>query len=514
MASSQSRPIGDRERFVAFAFAAADLLVELDDKGGISFAAGAFRARLGRSPESLIGRQPTELLAPEDRAAFATALALLPAHGRLAPTAFHLADNRRTPFSVSGLRLLTAGEPARICLAFAPLPAPPDLRPATAETLLREAEQRLRQGETASLSLIEVQGLSEAAAAQIGGLLNQEASGTTLAACIAPGRYGLLSDGAGNAPDLASLAARLEQALAEEAPGVSVTTTALALDAAGLTPCQAARALRHGLAAYARLGAEGLRDAGFEQGLGGVVAQVTARAATFRRAIAERSFRLDFQPIVDLATREIHHYEALLRPGLGVLAPGEGPQDFVTLIETIGLTEELDLAVAALALAATVAVPPGQRIAFNISGLSAQSASFRTRLLAALDRDRRGTSRIMVELTESAEIEEEEAAAETLRALRSRGVPVCIDDFGAGAAAFRYLKAFPTDYVKVDGSFVLAAMTSERDRSFVAAMVDLSLAVGAKVVAERVENEEAALAMQALGVHYGQGWYFGRPGPL
>ncbi|MCC5618899.1 EAL domain-containing protein, partial [Nostoc sp. CHAB 5836] len=150
----------------------------------------------------------------------------------------------------------------------------------------------------------------------------------------------------------------------------------------------------------------------------------------------------------------------------------------------------------------------------NASGLSVQSMDFRTRLLALLDRNRRAVERVMLELTESAEIDDEAAASETLRLLRDRGVPVCIDDFGAGAAAFRYLKAFPTDYVKVDGAFVTAAMTSERDRSFVAAMVDLSLAVGARIVAERVENEETAQAMLALGVHYGQGWFFGKPGPL
>jgi EAL domain-containing protein (putative c-di-GMP-specific phosphodiesterase class I) len=120
----------------------------------------------------------------------------------------------------------------------------------------------------------------------------------------------------------------------------------------------------------------------------------------------------------------------------------------------------------------------------------------------------------MVELTESAEVEDEENAAETLRRLRARGVPVCIDDFGAGAAAFRYLKAFPVDYVKVDGAFVTAALTGERDRSFVSAMVDLSLAVGARVIAERIETEEAAAAMHALSVHFGQGWLFGRPGAL
>jgi EAL domain-containing protein (putative c-di-GMP-specific phosphodiesterase class I) len=70
------------------------------------------------------------------------------------------------------------------------------------------------------------------------------------------------------------------------------------------------------------------------------------------------------------------------------------------------------------------------------------------------------------------------------------------------------------DYVKVDGAFVQAAMERERDRSFVSSMVDLSLAVGAKVIAERIETAAHAELMQGLGVDYGQGWHLGLPGPL
>lgn len=515
MALSNPRALGDRERFVGFSFAAADLLVEVGPSGHVTFAAGAFRARLGRTPESLLGRNAAEVLAPEDRAAFQTALALLPAHGRLGPTAFRLADPARTPFSVSGLHLAGGDGGSRLCLALAPLPAPPEHAAADTGVLLREAEQRLRAGTESRLGLITLNGVADPDAdRRIDRLLAAEGGVGAVAARIAPGRYGLLPEEDGTLPDLGQLAARLEGLLGQDNPDVSVQASAITLDGEGLTPAQAARALRHGLAAFARFGAEGLRDAGFEDGLGSVVARVTARAATLRRAVADRRFRLDFQPIVDLETRQVHHHEALIRLEAGVLERGEGPQDFISLAETIGLTEELDLAVASLAIAAANAVPDGQHVAFNISGLSAQSTSFRSRLMALLDRDRRGSRRVMVELTESAEIEDDDTAAATLNALRARGVPVCIDDFGAGAAAFRYLKTFPADYVKVDGGYVLAALTSERDRSFVAAMVDLSLAVGAKVVAERIETEDAARIMQSLGVHYGQGWLFGKPGPL
>jgi len=508
----QPRSFIDRERFVAFAFAAADLLVEVSGDGRIGFAAGAFRARFGQTPESLIGSDPVRLIAPEDRAAFATALALLPGRGRLAPTAFRLADAERTPFAISGLHIMSADTQARLCLCFSPLPAPPDLRPADGPALLREAEQRQRAGEADRLALVDLGTACSATTETLERALREEAGAAVLTAELAPGRYGLLPGEGQKLPELGALAQRLEELLGTEAGSVGITTIPLAGD--GLTPAQAARALRHGLATFARLGANGIRSAGFEDGLSGVVAKVTERAGVLRRIIAGHRFRLDYQPIVHLATRRLHHHEALLRLEPGVLAPGEGPQEFVSLAETIGLTEDLDLAVAAMAMAAAAAIPDGRHIAFNISGLSAQSASFRHRLNVLLNRDPHGARRVMVELTESVEIEDEAAASVTLRGLRDRGVPICIDDFGAGAAAFRYLKSFPADFVKVDGSYVQAALTSERDRSFVAAMVDLSLADGAQVVAERIETEEAARVMQDLGVHFGQGRLFGKPGPL
>ena len=98
--------------------------------------------------------------------------------------------------------------------------------------------------------------------------------------------------------------------------------------------------------------------------------------------------------------------------------------------------------------------------------------------------------------------------------LRAVGVPVCIDDFGAGSAAFRYLRDFRVDYVKIDGAYVRAAANGERERGFVASMHDLARSVGAQVIAETIETQAQAALMVSLGVRLGQGWLFGRPGPL
>jgi EAL domain-containing protein (putative c-di-GMP-specific phosphodiesterase class I) len=98
--------------------------------------------------------------------------------------------------------------------------------------------------------------------------------------------------------------------------------------------------------------------------------------------------------------------------------------------------------------------------------------------------------------------------------LRALNIPVCIDDFGAGSAAFRYLREFRVDYVKLDGAYVRGALHNAREHGFLLSMVELANFVGAKVIAETIETEPQAKLMREVGVEYGQGWLFGRPGSL
>ncbi|MBX9701281.1 MAG: EAL domain-containing protein, partial [Acetobacteraceae bacterium] len=316
------------------------------------------------------------------------------------------------------------------------------------------------------------------------------------------------------ADDFTRIASAIEAVARQGGLDAAVATTTLPLESEGLSPLQATRALRYALGAFAGGGGTALAEAGFAEGLAGFVAQACERAEALRRVIAERRFRLAFQPIVALDDRRVHHFEALLRP---IATPGSaspaGPQEFVTFAETVGLSEDLDWAVVETC-AEAARKADGTRIACNLSGLSLQSPAFRDRLLALLRAEPDLVPRLLIEITETAEIEDEPAAVATVEALRALGLPLCIDDFGAGAAAFRYLRAFRVDYVKIDGQYVQAALTSAQDRGFVAAMVDLARTVGAKVVAERIETEAEAAAMRELGVGYGQGWLFGKPGRL
>jgi EAL domain-containing protein (putative c-di-GMP-specific phosphodiesterase class I) len=524
-AAPLQRALRDRERFLVFALTAADLLVEITERGRITFAAGAFERRLGKPPGAWVGLPVADLVAPSCRSGLARALAMLQARDRLPPVSFLLNNAAATPIGVAGLRLgnLPGAPPGgnRLCLTFSALPQEEAAAGALPETtgLGQALENELLAGtaDGASLGMFELAGPSgpliprPELAGRIAETLASAVSDGGLAGELSSGRYGVMSRAAG---DFTRIAAAIENVAQQAGLDAEVSTTALPLETDGLSPMQATRALRYALGTFARGGAEGLAREGFSGGLAGFVAQAYARAEDLQRLIMERRFRLAFQPIVALGNRRVHHFEALLRPNRAAGEEGpEGAGDFVIFAETVGLTETLDWAVVETC-AEAARKANGARIACNLSGLSLQSPGFRDRLVGMLRAEPALVPRLLIEITETAEIEDEAAAVETVEALRALGLPLCIDDFGAGAAAFRYLKAFRVDYVKIDGQYVEAALRSQQDRGFVAAMVDLARTVGAQVVAERIETEAAATVMQALGVGYGQGWLFGKPGRL
>jgi EAL domain-containing protein (putative c-di-GMP-specific phosphodiesterase class I) len=123
------------------------------------------------------------------------------------------------------------------------------------------------------------------------------------------------------------------------------------------------------------------------------------------------------------------------------------------------------------------------------------------------------TSSIELELTESSVMRDPEATAETLEALSAAGVGIAIDDFGTGYSSLAYLKRFPLDVLKIDGSFVRDVTTDENDAAIVKTIIGLARHFGLKVVAEGVETIEHLEFLRMNGCRYMQGYYFARPVP-
>jgi EAL domain-containing protein (putative c-di-GMP-specific phosphodiesterase class I) len=511
-----------RERLVTFALAAAELLVEVAPDASITWAAGAFPARFGEPAEHFIGRKLGNLIAPADRDALGRTLMSAALCGHMPPVLLRLNDAAGTPCALAALIL--PGLQRRLCVTLGPVPiAPPmsadGLRPAS--LFAKDVEARLRGKQAGRLVLLDVHGWPvvtddgskqqrSALRDSVGEALSSVAGPGVVVGEVADGRYGVLSQ---RQLDIAMLASGLEALMRSRPEGqaVSVYSQTIGLSAPDMKPAQATRALRFALARFAASGTDAAEANGFAAGLAGFIVQAQGQTAAVRHAIANRRFEVLFQPVVALRNRAVHHYEALLRPTPVAGAPWKTTQEFVTCTEALGLAEELDLAVLRQVLA-TLDRAPNCSIAANISGQSMESEPFRRRLLQMLPTG--SYRRLLIELTETAEIEDVATATATLKRLREQNIGVCLDDFGAGAAAFRYLRDFPVDYLKIDGAYVQGALRGERERNVVTSMLDLARSVSAETIAEAVETKEMARLMEQLGCTFGQGWLFGKAAPL
>lgn len=244
------------------------------------------------------------------------------------------------------------------------------------------------------------------------------------------------------------------------------------------------------------------------QGLGKEFRRAVARVDAWRRDVAEGHFTVVGQPILSLADRQIHHYELLAR-----FKRGQSPFEAVRFAEEADLIEEFDLAICGKGLAA-LGTAPGLALAVNLSGRSVQSASFRAALTALLRPHRPLLSRLTFELTESHAVERFEPAIQFLQWLKSEGCAICLDDFGAGAATYHYLRHFAFDFVKIDGPFLKAAAVNPRDRVLVRSICALCTELEIGVIGEMIEDETALAAASELGIRFGQGRLFGAPAPL
>lgn len=247
-------------------------------------------------------------------------------------------------------------------------------------------------------------------------------------------------------------------------------------------------------------------------GVSDIVGEALDALKSFKTAVAERNFSIAFQPIVGISSGAIHHYEALCRFGPDNVSPFKA----ITFAEQAGLVHEFDLAMAEKVverLAAVLRAGEDVTVAVNVSGHSIGIPSYLDGLLALLRRNPWTKGRLMFEITESARMAELETAAEFIQALRSLGHQVCLDDFGAGAASFQYLSMLDVDVVKIDGSAITNARSTEKARALLSALSDWCRRIGVETVAEMVEDAACLEFCRACGCDYVQGYLFGRPGP-
>ena len=226
--------------------------------------------------------------------------------------------------------------------------------------------------------------------------------------------------------------------------------------------------------------------------------------------------KVDFQPIVDLKSRDSIGLEALVR-----IRDFEGawmaPIEFISVAESVGLIDQMGDLVLRRCLAVlklTKNIAPDLVIAINISPLQVCREGLAGRMIAIAERYEVDLARLAVEVTESVLIDRPRTAINELSTLRAVGCRVYLDDFGTGYSSMSWLSQLPIDAIKIDRSFTAGLLSHPRRRVVVASMIRLSLDLGLDVIAEGVELEAQAEALLAMGCLKGQGFLFGHPAPF
>jgi len=235
--------------------------------------------------------------------------------------------------------------------------------------------------------------------------------------------------------------------------------------------------------------------------------------ARLRRALRENLFVLHYQPILDLASGEVDHYEALVRLADEPDAPPLAPGAWLGAAERYGLIREVDRLVVSRAVR-RLADGEGMGIAVNLSALSIVD----TEMLGHIEREllRHGVApaRLTLEVTETAAISDMARAQSFCEGAAALGCPLALDDFGVGFGSFHYLKRLPFSCLKIDGEFIRGLCSSAHDRLLVSALVDVARGMGMRTIAEWVGDEDTIELLRELGVDGAQGFQVGRPHPL
>ena len=228
-----------------------------------------------------------------------------------------------------------------------------------------------------------------------------------------------------------------------------------------------------------------------------------------KEAVKDDRLTLAYQPVVVSKTGAVAFYECLLRLQAedGSLIPAG---EFIPVVERLGLSRMIDRKVLELGVE-QLRKDPEVCLALNISGLTASDQSWLRRLISLVGGHPEIASRLTVEITETAAIQDIEESARFVATVRDLGCKVALDDFGAGYTSFRHLKALTVDVVKIDGSFVRDIATNRDNRLFVRTLVGLAQGFGLETVAECVENKTSADILAEEGADYLQGYYFARP---
>jgi len=237
--------------------------------------------------------------------------------------------------------------------------------------------------------------------------------------------------------------------------------------------------------------------------------------AELKAAISEERLVAYYQPVMDLHNYRVAGFEALVRwpqPDGTVIDPGQ----FVPMAQEVGLIGDIDALVLRTACRQVrewqeTGLCGDLEIGVNLSAGQLADPELSDRIAAQLEECRFDPRSLVLEITESEVITDNEITMRNLASLRNLGVRIALDDFGTGYSTFSHLDRLPIDVVKIDRSFVMNLGSADDSRSMAAALIQLARTLGYDTIAEGVETPAQERSLRALGCARAQGYYLGRP---
>jgi len=527
-----------RDRFLAFAFASADLLLEVDENQKITFSSGAARKFTGNVSTSLIGHDWLEILTQEDRAMVVNLHNQAMIGKRCGPILVNLNEQNdiKLPSAiVTGMKLpdypnsffITISQGSALSAKAAQdernynkgmMLDKENFTAAAIETI----SNATLMGQDLDMTFLDIPGTSNLKnklegedwdhfKSQLSGLLKSSSIDGQTASELSSGRYGLLHEKGIGLDGLKNQIQSLSKETDPDGVGLEIETKTVSADPNGLSEREFAKALVYTISKFEEKGND-LTIGSINEGFEGFLKENADRITSLKSVINQQRFNLAFQPIVDFKTGETHHYEALVR-----FEGNKSPYEIITFGEDIGLAPEVDIMICSKALNYLIynmEHDKNMALAVNISGVSIQNEAFIKALRSKFEPHLKTLNiadRIMFEITESSQINDLDQVNYFVQELQQDGFKVWLDDFGAGSASFQYLQKLHVDGVKIDGQYVDQIIDSDRDGKLVKNLVSLCKDLDMKTIAERVETKEQAKFLQSINVDYGQGYLFAKP---
>ncbi|MFN7666802.1 MAG: EAL domain-containing protein [bacterium] len=520
-----------KAKFVAFAFTGADLLLEvMPDDGLIGFNAGLSKKITGFSQESLKNKSLYDFLIESERALLKRHIQKLGPSGRLSPALYHIHNKELTKPVLIGICRLPDYAPAFVTITGVEgfLGDNEEIRRHDLETGLfgpKEFQEKIQVYidnnrdvfDKSTITLVEVgsslthlpDDQAQFVLAQIGSYMRSNSLDGDMATRLDESRFSLVHDDRVDQKDVVEYMEDLIRLVDPQSKSISVQTKSISCENPGASAEEVSQAFLYCLNKFAEKGIASVSVATIGESLNEMMNATLKKVSSLNDVISTNTYKIVFQPIVDMRSGKTHHYEALSR-----FENHDSPYEMIAFAEEIGKIQELDLFVCHQVAEQLRSMASGNKrplIAINLSAKSLGSTIFVRSLHQLLEPYQSLSKQIMFELTESATISDYKQMNDAIQGLRQKGHAFCLDDIGAGASSLLYIRNFEVDYAKIDGSYIRNIQNNPKNLAFVKTIVNLCHDIGIDVIAEMVETPEEKEILLGLGIGLGQGYLFGRP---